>query len=204
MIYKLATLAAVGLIASCVTGFAQDSLKPTTDLIDDPVLEKIHDFLDAPIVWKSIVARNKQTADLTAEEIDALDKQWRAEREVDEQPIVASVLTSPLSSYLTRVQAGNLGLFSEIFVMDSVGLNVGQSATTSDYWQGDEAKFQKTFPVGPDAVFIDEAEFNEDTGTWRAQVNLTLTDTDGKSIGAATVEINLTELQRRKLLGLNS
>ena len=114
------------------------------------------------------------------------------------------MLTSPLSSYLTRVQAASLGLFSEIFVMDSVGLNVGQSATTSDYWQGDEAKFQKTYPVGPDAVFIDEAEFNEETGTWRAQVNLTVTDPEGNSIGAATVELNLTELQRRKLLGLNS
>jgi len=204
MKYILPSLTAAALIASCSAGYAQSTPNPTTALIDDAVIAEVREFLDAPIVWKSIVARNKQTADLSQDQIEALDTQWREEREADEQPIVASVLTSPLSSYLTRIQASNLGLFSEMFVIDSVGLNVGQSATTSDYWQGDEAKFQKTYPVGPDAIFIDEAEFNEGTGTWRAQLNMTLTDPDGNSIGAATIEINLTELQRRKLLGLNS
>ena len=204
MKYSIPTLSAVALFVSCTSGFAQDVPAPTTALIDEAVIANIREFLDAPIVWKSVVARNTKTRGLTEAEIDVLDKQWRSEREVEDQPIVASVLTSPLSSYLTRIQAGNLGLYSEMFVMDAVGLNVGQSATTSDYWQGDEAKFQKTFPEGPDAVFVDEAEFNDDTGTWRAQVNLTVVDTEGTPIGAATVEMNLTELQRRKLLGLNS
>ena len=82
--------------------------------------------------------------------------------------------------------------------MDDKGLNVGQSSITSDYWQGDEGKFQKTYPEGADAVFIDEAELNEDTKTWRAQVNLTVVDEAKKPIGAVTVEVNLTELARRK------
>ena len=204
MKYSIPTLSAVALILSCNTSLAQDIPQPTTALIDEAVIADIREFLDAPIVWKSVVARNKSTAGLSEAEIDVLDKQWRAEREVEDQPIVASVLTSPLSSYLTRIQAGSLGLYSEMFVMDTVGLNVGQSATTSDYWQGDEAKFQKMFPEGPEAVFVDEAEFNDDTGTWRAQVNLTVVGPEGTPIGAATVEMNLTELQRRKLLGLNS
>ena len=91
-----------------------------------------------------------------------------------------------------------------VVVDQDQGLNVGQSATTSDYWQGDEAKFQKTFLVGTDAVFVDEAEYNEETGTWRSQLNLTLVDPDDNAIGAATIEINLTELQRRRALGLGS
>lgn len=96
------------------------------------------------------------------------------------------------------VQAGALGLFTEIFVVDANGLNVGQSAITGDYWQGDEAKFQNTFPNGPDAVFIDEAEWDEDRRIWRAQLNLSIPSEDGtRAIGAATVEVNLTELQRR-------
>jgi hypothetical protein len=114
------------------------------------------------------------------------------------KPLIASTLSSPLSSYLTRVQAGALGLYTEIFVVDSNGLNVGQSAITGDYWQGDEAKFQNTFPNGPDAVFIDEAEWDEDRRIWRAQLNLSIPNQDGtQAIGAATVEVNLTELQRR-------
>ena len=107
------------------------------------------------------------------------------------------MLSSPLSGYLTRIQANSLGLYSEIFVIDAKGLNAGQSAITSDYWQGDEAKWQKTFKVGHDAVFIDDPEFNKETGTWRAQLNMTLAK-DGNAIGSLTVEINLTELERRR------
>jgi len=122
----------------------------------------------------------------------------RAEREIDDKPLISETLSAPLSVYLLRIQADNLGLFTEIFVMDSNGLNVGQSAITSDYWQGDEAKFQKTFPKASNAVFIDEPEWDEDRKIWRAQLNLTLADQESnEAIGAATVEVNLTELQRR-------
>ena len=101
-----------------------------------------------------------------------------------------------------RVQAGALGLYPEIFVFDQAGLNVGMSSVTSDFWQGDEAKYQNTVPVGADAIFIDEAEFHEATGTWRAQLNFTIADAEGQAIGGATVEYNLTELTRRQAAGL--
>lgn len=89
-------------------------------------------------------------------------------------------------------------MYAEIFVMDSVGLNVGQSSITSDFWQGDEAKFQNTFPNGPDAVFVDEAEYNENSDVWLAQLNMTMSDADRQPIGAVTIEVNLNELARRR------
>jgi len=76
---------------------------------------------------------------------------------------------------------------------------VGQSNITSDYWQGDEAKFSRTFPRGPGTVFLDAAEWHQDSGTWRVQLNLTVADPRSRAaIGAATFEINLTELARRR------
>ena len=135
-------------------------------------------------------------ANLEQARIDALDKQWRAEREVEDQPLITAVLSSPLSSYLTRIQSDSQGLFSAIFVMDAVGLNAGQSAITSDFWQGDEAKWQQTFLVAPDAVFIDEVEINEDTGTEIRQLNMSIAQ-DGRVVGAITVDVNITELRRR-------
>ncbi len=146
----------------------------------------------------SIAAQNKKYKQLAQEEIDKLDKQWREERKSEDQPLVAAILSNPLSNYLTQIQAASGGLFTEIFVMDANGLNVGQSAITGDFWQGDEAKFQKTFPNGADAIFIDEAELNDETKTWRAQVNLTVNDQNNTPIGAVTVEYNLTELARRR------
>jgi hypothetical protein len=151
-------------------------------------------------VLLTLEASNQRYAGLDQAGIDALDAQWRAEREVEDQPLVTAVLSSPLSSYLTKIQARSRGLYTEIFVMDARGLNAGQSAITSDFWQGDEDKWLKTFQVGPDALFIDAIEVNEETGTENAQVNLSIAQ-DGKVVGAITVEINVTELRRRHAAG---
>ncbi|HMB11620.1 hypothetical protein [Saliniramus sp.] len=168
-------------------------------LIDDAVIADVRDFLETEIVRLSVTNQNERHADIDDDDIQMLDRQWRTERETADMPLIAATLSSPLSVFLTRVQAQALGLYVEIFVTDDKGLNVGQSAITSDYWQGDEAKFQKTFPVGPDAVFIDAAEWDDAQKIWRAQLNLTVTDATGaRPLGATTIEINLTELMRRK------
>ncbi|KAA5606562.1 hypothetical protein F1188_06225 [Roseospira marina] len=179
-------------------GPAGAAAPPPTSLISDDLVNEIRGWLDTPVVDLSIAAKNEATADLRQSDVDRLDRQWRAEVETDDQPLITEILSSPLSNYLLQIQAGSLGLYAEIFVINNVGLNVGQSAITSDYWQGDEAKFQKTYDVGPDAVFIDAPEFHEGTQTWRAQLSLTINDDLGRKSGVATVEINLTELSRRK------
>ncbi|WP_306028198.1 hypothetical protein [Stappia sp. MMSF_3263] len=177
---------------------AEPSAPDVTALIDDTFIAQTREWLANPIVPLSIKAQNSLRGDLGQAAIDALDQQWVAERKSDDKPLIAATLSAPLSIYLLRIQAQTLGLYTEIFVMDGNGLNVGQSAITGDYWQGDEAKFQKTFPAGANAVFIDEAEWDEERKIWRAQLNLTLADPEtAQPIGAATVEVNLTELQRR-------
>lgn len=181
---------------------AQDTAPPSS-LINATVIAAIREWSQTPIVIDALKAANRMHRDLTQDQIDALDKTWRAETKVEDQPMIAATMVHPLSSYLIRIQARSLGLYSEVFVMDNKGLNVGQSSVTSDYWQGDEAKYQKTFSVGPEAVFIDEAEFNEDTKTWRVQLNLSVVDpADKQAIGAITVEFNMTELERRVRAGL--
>ena len=172
--------------------------KAAVALIDAAMVKEIRGWLNTPVVRISVEAQNKRHAAVTQARIEELDKQWVAERKSKDQPLIAATLSNPLSNYLTQIQAGSDGLFTEMFVMDFKGLNVGQSSITSDYWQGDEAKFQKTFPVGPDAVFVDKAGLDEETKTWRAQVSLPVVDAAGKAIGAITVEINVTELDRRR------
>lgn len=174
------------------------SAAPSTSIIDQQAIDEIRTWLKNPVVGMSVVAQNNRYSDISQEDVDKLDKQWRAERKSDDQPLIAEILSNPLSNYLTQIQAASGGLFTEIFVMDAKGLNVGQSAITSDFWQGDEGKFQKTFPQGADAIFIDEAELHEKSLTWRTQVNLTIVDAENKPIGAVTVEYNLTELARRR------
>ncbi|MBL9036539.1 MAG: hypothetical protein JNN33_17375 [Rhodospirillaceae bacterium] len=177
----------------------------STSIITPAFVETLRQELLQPVTILSVNASNKRHEGVQQAEIDTLDNTWKAEAESEDQPLIAEILSSPLSSYLLYTQAKSAGLFTEIFVMDKFGLNVGQSSVTSDYWQGDEDKFQKTYGVAPDAVFVDEAEFHDETKTWRTQVNFTIVDpATQEPVGAVTAEINLTELQRRLDLGLTS
>lgn len=177
----------------------------STGIITPAFVDSLRQELLQPVTILSVSASNKRHEGVQQAEIDNLDNTWKTEAESEDQPLIAEILSSPLSSYLLYTQAKSAGLFTEIFVMDKFGLNVGQSSVTSDYWQGDEDKFQKTYGVGPDAVFVDEAEFHDETKTWRTQVNFTIVDPATREpVGAVTAEINLTELQRRLDLGLTS
>ncbi len=201
-------LAALTVLSPLTAALAQQvaTAEPTaisTSIITPDFVDGLRKNLLQPVTILSVNASNVRHEGVQQAEIDTLDNTWKTEAKSDDQPLIAEILSSPLSSYLLYVQAKSAGLFTEIFVMDKFGLNVGQSSVTSDYWQGDEDKFQKTFDIGPDAVFIDEPEFNDETKTWRTQVNFTIVDPESKTaIGAATAEINLTELQRRLDLGL--
>lgn len=167
--------------------------------VDDALIEQMREIASHSTVLISIKAQNERHKALAQADIDALDKKWVEQRKSDDQPLIAQVLGSPLSGYLIRQMAQSRGLFVEMFVMDNKGLNVGQSSITGDYWQGDEAKYQKTFLVGPDAVFTDKAEVEKDTGHHLQQVNLTIKDpADGTPVGAITVEVDLDMLALRR------
>jgi hypothetical protein len=197
----LRTTLAAGLLAFTASPVFAEQAKPDIHaLITPSVMAEMRGWMETEIVRISVKAQNERLKKLPQAEIDALDAQWVAERESDDKPLIAATLSNPLSVYLARLQGRSLGMYAEIFVMDQNGLNVGQSSITSDFWQGDEGKFQKTYDVGPDAVFIDEAEWDDDLKYWRGQVNFTLTE-DGEPIGAVTMEVNLTELQRRTAAG---
>ncbi len=166
--------------------------------VKQAVIDEVKAYLASDIVQFSVRDQNKKYKNRTRDDIEALDDQWRAESQASAKPLISATLSNPLSAYLTRIQAHSGGLFTEIFVMDDKGLNVGQSSISSDYWQGDEAKWQKTYAAGAGAIFVDEPEWDADSRTWRIQVNVSVDDVDtNRAIGAATFEVNLTEMQRR-------
>lgn len=182
-----------------LSSMSANAAAPSNKLVDAQAIQEIRKFVDTEIVRYAIESQNHKYGKMQNDRILELDKQWRAETSSVDQPLIASTLSNPLSSYLTRVQARSVGLYTEMFAMDMNGLNVGQSNISSDYWQGDEAKFQNTYSKGVGAVFVDEAEFDDSLGIWRVQVNLAVADkTNSNVIGAITVEVNLTELQRRQ------
>lgn len=182
-------------VAVCGLMMGSASANDFAPQISDLLAKQIKPWLSDPAVVDAIKAQNAETAALGDGEIDALDKQWRAEAKAGKGPLIDKVLATKLSAFLKEKKDASGGLYSEIFVMDAKGLNVGQSDITSDYMQGDEAKWQKTFPVGPDAVFIDEVEFDNSSEQFQSQANTTIVDpATGLVIGAITIGINVEKL----------
>lgn len=172
---------------------------PGAGRVDANVIEMVRGYLASDIVQMSVKDQNRKYADRSEDEITALDDKWRKEIEAAAKPLISATLSNPLSAYLTRVQSNSNGLFTEIFIMDDKGMNVGQSSISSDYWQGDEDKWQKTYLEGVGTVFIDAPEFDADLKVNVVQLNLSVDDPETrKTIGAATFQINLTEMQRRR------
>lgn len=174
------------------TAFAQEQHVPKAKAWAEQTARA---WMKDPLVIDAIKAQNAKHAGLTQDKIDALDKQWRAETKAAAKPLINEVLGNALSAYLKKKEADSKGLVTEIFVMDNKGLNVGQSDVTSDYWQGDEGKWQKTFKVGPDAIFVDKVEQDESTQKFQTQVSFSIVDPAGGAvIGAVTIGLDVETL----------
>ena len=186
MLKQIAFLGLAGLATTAAAG--PDHVGPITQLVNDSLRAEV----TTPGVIAALQARDAQNAGVDQSRIDALDSQWRQEVKAGGGPLMDATLGTPASGELRAMQAKHGGLVTEVFVMDNLGLNVAQSDPTSDYWQGDEAKWQKTYPVGAGSVFVDDVEFDESSQALQAQVSFAIADpATGQAIGAATVGINV-------------
>jgi hypothetical protein len=164
---------------------------PMTDFAKSTVKQ----WISNNTVIQAVKAQNAKHAGLSQADIDNMDKDWRSQTDASSKPMIDAVLSNALSGFLREQQGAAGGLVTEVFVMDNRGLNVGQSDVTSDYWQGDEAKWQKTYQAGADAIFIDEVEMDVSTQTFQSQLSMSIVDpASGEVIGAITVGINIDAL----------
>ncbi|HSF95427.1 MAG TPA: type IV pili methyl-accepting chemotaxis transducer N-terminal domain-containing protein [Thermohalobaculum sp.] len=154
-------------------------------------------WVQDPALVAAVNAQNQRHANLTQDEVDALDKQWRAEEKAGGGPLISDLMSRGVSITLQEKQLATAGFINEIFAMDNKGLNVAQSAVTSDYWQGDEDKWQKSYGDGSGggAVHIADVEFDDSTGVFQSQVSIPIKDLQtGKLIGAITFGVNVQTL----------
>lgn len=157
-------------------------------------------WLSNPIVIEAIKRQNAENANLSQRDIDRLDKDWRKEKKSKDRPMINNVLNNELSKFLKKIAGNSNELYSEIFIMDNKGLNVGQSHVTSDYWQGDEAKWQKTYLAGTNALHIAKIEYDDSSHHFQIQASLPIVDPVTKvNIGAVTLGLAMRQLALRQV-----
>ena len=188
--YKSLTPVAA-LFALSVAAQANDFAPAMQSYLDD----EIREWAMSDQIVAAINAQNAMTSGYDQSTIDQLDQKWRAEVGAADTPTITPVLEGAAAEYLREQVAAAGGRITEVFIMDAQGLNVAASSVTSDYWQGDEAKFSETYGNGADAVHLGDIEFDESTETYQGQISLTIVDpATGQAIGAMTVGVDAESL----------
>ena len=163
-------------------------VKPATAYVK----ANIKPWLSDPIVVNAVKAQNIETTKLKDIDINRLDIGWM---ERSDKKLIESKMNNELSTFLSKKKEAGKGVIFEIFVFDYRGLNVGQTDMTQDYNQSDEAKYWKTYQVGPNAIFVDKVAKDKDKNV--TQVSLTIKDpATGKAIGAVTVGLDVDKLPK--------
>jgi len=156
---------------------------------------EIRDWAQSQILVDAINAQNAQTSGYDQGMIDQMDQAWRAEIGTPSMPTITAVIENSAADFLRGQVTASGGRVTEVFIMDAQGLNVAASSTTSDMWQGDEAKHSETYGVGPDAVHFGDIELDESTQSYQGQISLTITDpATGLPIGAMTIGVDAESL----------
>ncbi len=186
VIIMVGLLLVVGSNTSAIAGGHQAKIQKYID-------SSIRGWLFTPELLAAVAQQNINHMGLSGDDINNLDQRWRTEKKYHGGgDLMDSKMNNQLSAFLRGVKAASGGVIVEIFVMDNLGLNVGQTDPTGDYMQGDEAKWKKTYPVSAHAVLIDEVE--EDGGINISQTSLTVARPNGARLGAVTIAINVDKL----------
>ena len=127
------------------------------------------------------------------DQIKQRDASWRATSGVDD--FMRSLLESDTAKELMKLETSK-PYFFELFLMDSQGANVAMTNKTSDYWQGDEAKFTESFKGGSGAIHIGDVEFDESAQAYLVQISVPVMD-GGSAVGAMTIGVNVDKLEAK-------
>lgn len=141
------------------------------------------------VIIDAVKAQNAKNMSL--DQIKKMDEKWKAHAGIADY--MKAIMDSKCAKSLYQIQKSK-PYYAEIFVMDNQGANVAMTDKTSDYWQGDEAKFKKSFANGKGAVFIDEVEFDDSAQAYLVQVSVPVKDGD-MVIGAITFGIDVDSIE---------
>lgn len=219
---KYASLVALTVAIGVGSAFAQDEKKKEqpSPAVVEYAKKFVAKWSGDAKLHEAIKASTAKNRKLSYEDVTVQDGQWRVaksgvekekkaagqlkelapDKSIEEhvkagEALIKGARENPTSEFLQKQleSAEPKGAVTEIFVMDGWGWNVGQTGGTSDFYQGDEGKWQKTFAAG-DPNEIEVLDIVEEDGIRYAHVSLPIKDGD-KNIGAVTVGVDVDKVK---------
>ncbi len=159
---------------------------------DDPkvkaIVEKLKQTGSDSVLVSAVIAQNAKK--LSMADINSRDKKWQETSGVDD--FMKQLMENSAASRLAKIEK-ETGPIIESFLMDNQGANVAMTNKTSDYWQGDEAKFKQSYKNGAGGVHVGKTKFDKSAQAYVIQISVPVMD-NGKVIGAITYGVNVDDL----------
>ncbi|HEX5057398.1 MAG TPA: PDC sensor domain-containing protein, partial [Gammaproteobacteria bacterium] len=155
-----------------------------TQLLQDKIRVVQHMALN-PLLVKAVRRQNAQSLD--AATIEQRDREWRSSG--DEGPLKRALQSGDHAAVMRRFVDQDPAL-SGALLADNQGANVATYRLADDYWQGDEAEWERTYNRGEGQVYVSPIQLDEKTGAASTYVAAPVLDR-GATIGVLVVGVNL-------------
>ena len=168
-------------------------LAPEVEAVLDRKIALIRELVEDPVIVNEVKKANQQHKDISLQEILKLDTRWRSTEGIDE--FIEPFLTNEIAHKLIEFQERHPG-FSEIFVVDMYGLNVGQTNKTTDYYQADEDWWIGAYNSGKGKASHGTIEFDESAQTEAISLYIPVMDRiNNKAIGVIKAVVSITAIK---------
>ena len=135
----------------------------------------------------AVKAQNAQN--LTIAQITTMDQAWVAGTAT---ALVTAVTTGPCADKLRVMKAAKVS-YREMFLMDNKGALVCAAEKPTDYYQGDEAKWQSSFNAGAGRTYIAPPAFDASANATLTQISVPVKD-GSTTIGVLMVGVDASQL----------
>jgi len=169
--------------ASSVSMAAEYSEQKLNDLV-----AKLKTTGEDPELVSAVIQQNGQRLSMST--INSRDQKWQATSGMDS--FMRELMSNAGAKRLSQIEKEHR-VIVESFLMDNKGANVAMTNKTSDYWQGDEAKFKESYAGGKGSVHIGKSSFDKSAQAYVIQVSVPVIS-GGQAIGAITYGVNIDEL----------
>lgn len=166
---------------------------------DNPLSKKLIEFTEKklvkiaahPTIVQTVVDRNLQAISLqNTKEIDQI---WISTPGINR--FMMDLLRNDCAFELLDFE-NRYPFIVESFVMDNQGALVCMTQKTTDYWQGDEAKFKQSYQKGIGAIYYGELEHDSSVGEIVKQISISI-EAEKQVVGAIVFTISLDRWERR-------
>jgi len=200
----------VGLIGYVAVYFAELSLEETiaadSVLLSREILTNIEKNIHIRIIESQELANDPRIKNAIKISNDKFEKIPDVEKYIKEKDIewvsdsgkgIDSLVDSLIDKEISNILKSKIDfyeekyaglVFAEIFITNNYGVNVAQSALTSDYKQSDEKWWEIAKSEG---LHVNDVDFDQSAGVYSVDISVRINDDDGSFLGVMKSVVNL-------------